>query len=88
MIKSGESSPEIFSDPLFLRSSNWVLSTSAIYNPRFRVYGWGEVVPEGFGVAYVAGFDSMLILVIFASVTYFFLHRFLAVHRYITDRVA
>lgn len=60
MIKEGETTPEIFSDPLFVRSSTWVLSTSAIYNPRFEVYGWGEVVPHGFGVPYVAGFDGAL----------------------------
>jgi carnitine O-acetyltransferase len=24
------------------------------------VYGWGEVVPEGFGVAYMTGYDDRL----------------------------
>jgi len=60
MIKEGETTPEIFADPLFVRSSTWVLSTSAIHDPHFQVYGWGEVVPHGFGVPYVTGFDDYL----------------------------
>ncbi|KAF8329449.1 acyltransferase ChoActase/COT/CPT [Cantharellus anzutake] len=60
MRRPGEEVPELFTDNLFQRSKHWVLSTSAIYNPNFRVYGWGEVVPDGFGVAYVAGFDEFL----------------------------
>jgi carnitine O-acetyltransferase len=58
-IKEGEPTPAIFSDPLYLRSSRWVLSTSAIFSKYFKVYGWGEVVPDGFGVAYMTGFDGM-----------------------------
>lgn len=69
--------PALFSDPVFLRSSNWVLSTSAVFSKHFPVYGWGEVsyvsgcfiqtliyrdylqvVPEGFGVAYMTGYDG------------------------------
>lgn len=66
MIQPGETAPALFSDPLFLRSSYWAISTSAIHHPNFEVYGWGEVVPDGFGVAYVAGqegvqFPSILI---------------------------
>jgi len=59
MIQPGETAPALFSDPLFLRSSYWVLSTSAIHHPNFEVYGWGEVVPDGFGIAYVAGQDGV-----------------------------
>ncbi|KII85857.1 hypothetical protein PLICRDRAFT_56334 [Plicaturopsis crispa FD-325 SS-3] len=55
-----EEVPTIFSDPLIQRSSNWVLSTSAVFSKHFEVYGWGEVVPEGFGVAYMTGFDDHL----------------------------
>ncbi|KIJ65645.1 hypothetical protein HYDPIDRAFT_130991 [Hydnomerulius pinastri MD-312] len=50
--------PPLFSDPLYTRSSHWTLSTSAIFSKYFGVYGWGEVVPDGFGVAYITGFDS------------------------------
>lgn len=52
------SAPELFSDPLFTRSSRWNLSTSAIFSKHFGAYGWGEVVPDGFGVAYMTGFDG------------------------------
>ncbi|KAJ6620571.1 acyltransferase ChoActase/COT/CPT [Mycena sp. CBHHK59/15] len=60
LLKEGEETPALFSDPLFLRSSNWVLSTSAVFSKHFPVYGWGEVVPEGFGVAYMTGYDDRL----------------------------
>ncbi|KAG6865140.1 hypothetical protein C0991_004877 [Blastosporella zonata] len=59
LLKEGEEVPELFSDPVFLRSSYWVLSTSAIFSKHFPVYGWGEVVPDGFGVAYMTGYDGM-----------------------------
>ncbi|PVG04926.1 carnitine acetyl transferase [Serendipita vermifera] len=56
----GEKALELFNDPLFQRSKKWVLSTSAIFSKHFPVYGWGEVVPDGFGVAYKTGFDDRL----------------------------
>ncbi|CAL1714125.1 unnamed protein product [Somion occarium] len=59
-LKKDETLPALYSDPLFKRSSNWVLSTSAIFSKHFEAYGWGEVVPEGFGVAYMTGFDGYL----------------------------
>ncbi|KAG6821483.1 hypothetical protein H0H93_010207 [Arthromyces matolae] len=58
LVKEGEEVPELFSDPVFLRSNYWVLSTSAIFSKHFPVYGWGEVVPDGFGVAYMTGYDG------------------------------
>ncbi|KAL1748690.1 acyltransferase ChoActase/COT/CPT [Schizophyllum fasciatum] len=58
VLREGEAAPELFSDPVLSRSSNWVLSTSAIFSKRFDTYGWGEVVPEGFGVPYMTGFDG------------------------------
>ncbi|KAG9313003.1 acyltransferase ChoActase/COT/CPT [Chiua virens] len=54
------SAPALFTDPLFTRSSHWTLSTSAVFSRHFGVYGWGEVVPDGFGVAYMTGFDDYL----------------------------
>ncbi|KAJ7735649.1 acyltransferase ChoActase/COT/CPT [Mycena maculata] len=60
LVKEGEEVPALFTDPLYLRSSNWVLSTSAVFSKHFPVYGWGEVVPDGFGVAYMTGFDDRL----------------------------
>ncbi|KAI0079400.1 carnitine acetyl transferase [Panus rudis PR-1116 ss-1] len=60
LLKENEQLPEVFKDPLVQRSSYWVLSTSAIFSKHFRPYGWGEVVPDGFGVAYMTGFDDYL----------------------------
>lgn len=41
--REDEEMPSLFADPVFKRSSNWVLSTSAIYCKHFGPYGWGEV---------------------------------------------
>ncbi|KAF8074925.1 acyltransferase ChoActase/COT/CPT [Lyophyllum atratum] len=60
VLKEGEELHDLFTDPVFLRSSYWVLSTSAIFSKHFPVYGWGEVVPDGFGVAYMTGYDDRL----------------------------
>ncbi|OJT06724.1 Carnitine O-acetyltransferase, mitochondrial [Trametes pubescens] len=60
LVKDGEQMPEVFANPVVKRSSYWVLSTSAIFSKNFGPYGWGEVVPDGFGVAYMTGFDDYL----------------------------
>ncbi|TFK51836.1 acyltransferase ChoActase/COT/CPT [Heliocybe sulcata] len=59
-LREGEPTPSLYADPLFQRSSHWVLSTSAVWSKHFPVYGWGEVVPDGFGVAYMTGYDDRL----------------------------
>ncbi|KAG8791441.1 Carnitine O-acetyltransferase mitochondrial [Ceratobasidium sp. 428] len=56
----GESMPALFSDPLYQRAAKWTLSTSAIFSKHFPVYGWGEVVPDGFGVAYMTGYNDRM----------------------------
>lgn len=58
LVQKDEPVPALFTDPLFTRSKKWVLSTSSIFSKHFRVYGWGEVVPDGFGIAYMTGFDG------------------------------
>ena len=40
---------DLFNDDLFKRSGTWQLSTSAIISKYFAAYGWGQVVPNGFG---------------------------------------
>ncbi|KAJ4473588.1 carnitine acetyl transferase [Lentinula aciculospora] len=55
-----EAAPTLFSDPVYARSSCWVLSTSAIFSKHFNEYGWGEVVADGFGVAYMTGHNDRL----------------------------
>lgn len=61
-LQDGEGVPAMYADPVYQRSNNWVLSTSAIFSKHFHPYGWGEVVSNGFGVAYMTGFDGMCFL--------------------------
>jgi carnitine O-acetyltransferase len=76
-LMESEPVPALFTDPVFVRSSYWVLSTSAIFSKHFNEYGWGEVrlfqlfrarlltqfsfqvVPDGFGVAYMTGHNGL-----------------------------
>ncbi|KAF9438668.1 Carnitine O-acetyltransferase mitochondrial [Entomortierella beljakovae] len=51
--KPEEEVPELFSDPVFQRTCSWRLSTSQISDDCFIAYGWGEVVPNGYGCAYM-----------------------------------
>jgi len=51
-------SSSLFDDPLFQRGQTWQLSTSAIFSPYFPSYGWGEVMSDGFGVAYMTGYPD------------------------------
>jgi carnitine O-acetyltransferase len=52
MVKDGEKMPALFSDLVFLRSKRWRSSTSQLSHPRFNLWGFGEVVPDGVGLAY------------------------------------
>ncbi|KAG0255310.1 Carnitine O-acetyltransferase mitochondrial [Mortierella polycephala] len=51
--KPDEEVPALFSDPVFARTCSWRLSTSQISDDCFIAYGWGEVVPDGYGCAYM-----------------------------------
>ncbi|KAG0205422.1 Carnitine O-acetyltransferase mitochondrial [Mortierella sp. GBA30] len=51
--KPEEDIPAMFADPVFARSCRWRLSTSQISDDCFIAYGWGEVVPDGYGCAYM-----------------------------------
>lgn len=52
MVGNGEVTPALFSDPVFARAKKWRASTSQLTHPRFNVWGYGEVVPDGVGLAY------------------------------------
>lgn len=52
-LQDNEELPELFVDPAYNLSCHWTLSTSQIPTDYFEGYGWGEVVPDGFGVAYM-----------------------------------
>ena len=58
-LKSGEETPEIFSDPMFSYSSSWVLSTSALASEHFSCWGFGEVVSNGYGIGYLVNKNNV-----------------------------
>eukprot|EP00538_Stauroneis_constricta_P004334 CAMPEP_0119555840 /NCGR_PEP_ID=MMETSP1352-20130426/7937_1 /TAXON_ID=265584 /ORGANISM="Stauroneis constricta, Strain CCMP1120" /LENGTH=791 /DNA_ID=CAMNT_0007602683 /DNA_START=108 /DNA_END=2483 /DNA_ORIENTATION=- len=49
---NGERPPRLFSDDVFVRSKRWRVSTSQLSHPRFALWGYGEVVSDGVGLAY------------------------------------
>ncbi|KAK6463390.1 carnitine O-acetyltransferase mitochondrial precursor [Scheffersomyces coipomensis] len=57
MIKSGESVPEIFTDPIFTYSQTWYISSSQIPSEYFQSWGWSQVIDDGFGLAYLINND-------------------------------
>ncbi|KAJ3145763.1 Carnitine O-acetyltransferase mitochondrial [Irineochytrium annulatum] len=59
LIKKGEPTPSIYADPMFAKSSRWRLSTSQISSEHYSGYGWGEVVPDGYGCAYMVKNESL-----------------------------
>ncbi|CEI96148.1 Putative Carnitine O-acetyltransferase [Rhizopus microsporus] len=52
-LREGEQKPALFTDHAFAYSSHWYLSTSQLTSEHFDGYGWGQVVNDGFGVAYM-----------------------------------
>jgi carnitine O-acetyltransferase len=52
MVQEGEKAPMLFSDPVYQRAKRWRASTSQLSHPRFNLWGYGEVVPDGVGLAY------------------------------------
>ncbi|KAJ2708383.1 Carnitine O-acetyltransferase mitochondrial, partial [Coemansia spiralis] len=56
-----EPMPEMFEDPAYGYSSHWYLSTSQISSENFTSYGWSEVVPDGYGIAYNIRKESLLV---------------------------
>ncbi|TXT15908.1 hypothetical protein VHUM_00411 [Vanrija humicola] len=48
-----ESVPALFTDPGYSTLSSSVLSTSNCGNPALRLFGFGPVTPEGYGIGYI-----------------------------------
>lgn len=55
LLKDGEALPEIYSDPAFGKTNHWELSTSQLSSDFIDGWGYGEVVEDGFGLAYAIG---------------------------------
>ncbi|KAJ2009203.1 Carnitine O-acetyltransferase mitochondrial [Coemansia thaxteri] len=58
-VRPDEPLPEVFADSAFIGSRHWKLSTSQISDPILEAYGWGEVVDDGFGIAYRIDNDAL-----------------------------
>jgi len=52
--------PDLYSDPVFIRSKTWKVSTSHLTHENIENWGFGEVVPNGLGVAYAVKSDSCI----------------------------
>ena len=52
LVDEGEAKPDLYADPVFNRSKRWRLSTSHLTHPKFKNWGFGQVDPDGVGVAY------------------------------------
>ncbi|KAF7314466.1 Carnitine acetyl transferase [Mycena kentingensis (nom. inval.)] len=55
MLKPDEPVPAIYTDKAYSYTSHWELSTSQLSSPFFDGWGYGEVVPDGYGLSYAIG---------------------------------
>ncbi|THV03885.1 acyltransferase ChoActase/COT/CPT [Dendrothele bispora CBS 962.96] len=55
IMKEGEELPRLYKDPSYAQTSHWELSTSQLSSPYFDGWGYGEVVPDGYGLSYAIG---------------------------------
>lgn len=53
LIREGEETPELFTDPAYAYTSTWYLSTSQLSSEYFNGYGWSQVTDQGWGFAYM-----------------------------------
>lgn len=59
LLREGEELPALYKDPMFGESGTWRLSTSNVTSENFDAWGFGEVVPDGFGCAYAIKSNSL-----------------------------
>ncbi|KZT11861.1 acyltransferase ChoActase/COT/CPT [Laetiporus sulphureus 93-53] len=57
MLREGEPVPPIYTDEAFSKTNHWELSTSNLSSPFLDGWGYGEVVPDGYGLSYSIGDD-------------------------------
>jgi len=57
--KFGESVPELYKDPAYLKFSSNILSTSTVSAPFGSLLGFGAVNPGGYGIGYIVGEDQL-----------------------------
>jgi carnitine O-acetyltransferase len=52
LVGTNEQTPDLYNDPVFQRSKRWRVSTSHLTHAKFDGWGYGQVVPDGVGLAY------------------------------------
>jgi len=63
VMKEGEDAPKLFSDPAFAASAHWTLSTSQLSSEFFDGWGYGQVVGDGFGLAYSVNSNNIRFII-------------------------
>ena len=59
MLAPGEDVPEIYTDKAFNQTSHWEMSTSQLSSNFLDGWGYGEVVPDGYGLSCSIGDDCI-----------------------------
>ncbi|ETW01494.1 hypothetical protein, variant [Aphanomyces invadans] len=59
IVSPGEPEPAFFRDDAWLKLGRSIISTSNCGNPSLRLFGFGPVVPEGFGIGYIIKDDGI-----------------------------
>ncbi len=58
---SKDAVPAIFTDAGYAKLNHTVVSTSNCGNPALRMFGFGPVVPDGFGIGYIIKDDGITV---------------------------
>jgi hypothetical protein len=76
MIKAKEKKlPSIFTDPGWAVLNTSILSTSNCGNPALRLFGFGPVAADGYGIGYIIKEDGISMYVFFCPVMFLFVDR-------------
>jgi len=67
MLRSNESTPELFRDPVHQKSQQWFLSASALPSQHDHWYGFWQVVEDGVGVGHMIRHNRLDFLIITAN---------------------
>ncbi|KAL7418992.1 Carnitine O-acetyltransferase mitochondrial [Cryptotrichosporon argae] len=59
LVRDGEDVPALFKDEAYGKSNHWELSTSQLSSDWLDGWGYGEVVPDGFGLSYSIHDDKL-----------------------------
>ena len=61
--------PSIFTDPGWALLGTSILSTSNCGNPALRLFGFGPVAADGYGIGYIIKEDGISVYVFFLSIS-------------------